>query len=112
MANRATLILDVIKQIASDADGLNQRCYNGLLNLYNRDREDIIMNIKKLRASQPDVYTPEHFANYLKDIDSLIKRYDSIYTDRNIKNGYDLLEYEQKKIAYDVGESTENPDAR
>lgn len=105
-------LLDVIKQIASDSSGMNSKCYRGLLELYNRDREDIIMNIKKLKASQPDVYTPELFANYLEDIDKIIKRYDSIYTDKAISAGYSDLEYTERKIAFDVGESLDDPDLK
>lgn len=104
--------LDVIKQIASDVDGINQKCYRGLLELYNRDRDDIVMNIKKLKTSQPDIYTPELFANYLSDIEGLIKRYDHIYTAKAIKAGYSDQDYIEKKIAFDVGESDFNPDMK
>lgn len=105
-------VLVAIKQIATGVNGVCTPCYQGLLELYGRDRVDIILNIKKLKNSDPRKFTPELFATeHLKDVDALIKKYDSLYNKKNIQAEYDNLAYCEKKIAYDIGESDENPDA-
>lgn len=102
--------LEVIKQVATDQNGLNISCYKGLLELMGKDRLDIIKSIKHLKGTNPSKYSPVFFADQLKDIDKLIKKYDSLYNSKRIAAEYADQEYREKKIAYDIGESDENPD--
>ena len=105
------ITLDAIKQLASDKDGLNLTCYSGLLYLLGKDRMDIILGIKTLMRSCPNKYTPAFFEPFFADKEKLIKRFDSILTPSRLKAEEDEQEYIEKKLAYDIGESTENPDA-
>lgn len=104
-------IVKIIKQMSTFKGELNMKTYSGLLALVNKDRMDIVKNIKKLINSDPYKYTPELFAEWLKNPDDLIKRYDKLYNKKAIKHEYRELEYEEKKMAYSLGESDENPDA-
>lgn len=103
-------LIDAIKEIATDRDGLNIACFRGLLELLNKDRLDIIKSIKKLKNSYPEKYTPELIAEQIKDTSKIIAKYDAMYNEHTIKAEYAEQEYIQKKIAYDLGESEENPD--
>ena len=102
--------INIIKQMSTKNGELNFSCYSGLLKLLDEGREDIVRNIKQLINLDPDKYTPELFSSYFKDMNSLIKRYDKYYNKKNIQHEYAEQIYEEKSIAYNLGESDENPD--
>lgn len=103
--------VEILKQMSTENGEVNLTMYSGLLTLLSNDRIDIIKNIRKLMNTQYNKYKPSLFAEWLKNPDELIKRYDKIYNRKTLKKEYKELEYEEKKMAYDFGESKENPDA-